>query len=64
MRRLAPTIDLVITTGAQFLLGGAILLAVSAVFEPRNAVTWSPVTVAGLLGLGVIGTGFAYVAWF
>ena len=64
MRRLAPTIDLVITTGAQFLLGGAILLAVSAVFEPWNAVTWSPVTVAGLLGLGVIGTGFAYVAWF
>ena len=64
MRRLAPTIDLLVTTGAQFLLGGAILLAVSAVFEPWAEISWSPATVAGLLVLGVIGTGFAYVAWF
>ena len=64
MRRLASTIDLLVTTGAQFLLGGAILLAVSAVFEPWGEISWSPATVAGLLVLGVIGTGFAYLAWF
>lgn len=64
MRWLAPTIDVAVTTGAQFLLGGAILLAVSVVFEPWESVSWSPALVAGLLGLGVIGTGFAYVAWF
>ena len=64
MRRLAPTIDLLVTTGAQFLLGGAILLAVSAVFEPWGEISWSPATLAGLLVLGVIGTGFAYLAWF
>lgn len=64
MRRLASTIDLVVTTGAQFLLGGVILLAVSAVFEPWGEMSWSPATLAGLLVLGIIGTGFAYMGWF
>jgi drug/metabolite transporter (DMT)-like permease len=64
MRRLAPTIDLLDTTSAQFLLGGAILLAVSALLEPWGLFTWSPAVMAGLLVLGVLGTGVAYVAWF
>jgi drug/metabolite transporter (DMT)-like permease len=64
MRRLAPSIDLLGTTGAQFLLGGTILLAVSALLEPWRAVSWSPTILAGLLVLGVLGTGLAYVAWF
>ncbi|MBF6606316.1 MAG: DMT family transporter [Chloroflexi bacterium] len=64
MRRLAPSVDLLVTTGVQFLLGGAILLAVSAVLEPWATVTWSPAILAGLLVLGVLGTGLAYVAWF
>ncbi len=64
MRKLAPAVDLLVTTSAQFLLGGAILLAISALFEPWGAVGWSPAMLAGLLVLGVLGTGLAYVAWF
>lgn len=63
MRRLAPTVDLLATTSAQFLLGGAILLAVSALFEPWG-LSWSLAMLPGLLVLGVLGTGFAYVTWF
>lgn len=64
MRRLAPAVDLVVATSAQFLLGGGMLLAVSAALEPWDAVGWSPGMLAGLLALGVLGTGVAYVAWF
>lgn len=64
MRRLAPTIDLIATTGAQFLLGGAILAGLSALLEPWGAVTWSSGSLIGLLVLGVLGTGVAYIAWF
>ena len=64
MRRLAPAVDLLATTSAQFLLGGALLLVTSALLEPWGAVSWSPAVLAGLIVLGVGGTGFAYVAWF
>jgi drug/metabolite transporter (DMT)-like permease len=64
MRRVAPTVDLLATTSAQFLLGGAILLAASVVFEPWGSVSWSPAMLLGLFVLGVLGTGLAYVAWF
>ena len=64
MRRVAPTVDLILATSAQFLLGGAVLLVISALFEPWAAVSWSPARLTGLLILGVLGTGFAYVAWF
>ena len=64
MRKLAPAVDLLLTTSAQFLLGGAVLLAASALLEPWSAMSWSPAILAGLLVLGVLGTGVAYVAWF
>lgn len=64
MRRLGSSIDLVMTTSVQFLLGGLMLLAVSAVVEPLAAVSWSSEAVVGLAILGVLGTGVAYVAWF
>lgn len=64
MRRSAPDVDLLQTTSAQFLLGGAMLLAVSGLLEPWNAASWSPAVLAGLLVLGVFGTGLAYVVWF
>ena len=64
MRRFGPGIDLLVTTSAQFLLGGAILVAVSALLEPWSALSWSPGTLFGLLVLGVLGTGVAYVVWF
>ena len=64
MRKLAPTIDVLLTTSAQFLVGGAILAGVSAVLEPWSALSWSPAMLIGLLVLGVLGTGLAYVAWF
>jgi drug/metabolite transporter (DMT)-like permease len=64
MRKVAPTVDLLLTTSAQFLIGGAILGAVSALLEPWSAVRWSPATLIGSLVLGALGTGLAYVAWF
>jgi drug/metabolite transporter (DMT)-like permease len=64
MRRLGPDADLPLITGAQFLLGGAILFAISAPTEPWSRLAWTPATVASLLVLGVLGTGVAYVAWF
>lgn len=64
MRRFGPGIDLLVTTSAQFLLGGAILVAVSALLEPWRALGWSPGMLFGLLVLGVLGTGVAYVVWF
>ena len=64
MRRVGPSIDLVVTTSAQFLLGGAILVAASALLEPWGALSWSWATIVGLLVLGVLGTGVAYVLWF
>lgn len=64
MRRLGPSVDLLITTSVQFLLGGAVLLAVSALVEPWAGLSWSAAAVVGLLVLGVLGTGVAYVVWF
>ncbi len=64
MRRLGPSVDLVVTTSGQFLLGGVMLLAISAALEPWTDLTWSPAAFAGLLILGVLGTGVAYVVWF
>ena len=64
MRRIGPSIDLVATTSAQFLLGGAMLVAASRLLEPWTAVSWSPAAIVGLLVLGVLGTGVAYVIWF
>jgi drug/metabolite transporter (DMT)-like permease len=37
MRRIAPTVDVLLTTSAQFLVGGTILVPVSALLEP-----WEP----------------------
>lgn len=64
MRRLGRSVDLLMTTSLQFLLGGAVLLAVSALLEPWSGLTWSWTEVAGLLVLGVLGTGVAYLVWF
>ena len=64
MRRLWSRVDLLATTGLQFLVGGVILIAASAILEPWSAITWSAAALRSLLVLGVLGTGLAYVAWF
>ena len=64
MRRLGSGIDLLATTSVQFLFGGLMLLGVSAFLEPWATISWSAAAVVGLLGLGVLGTGVAYIAWF
>ena len=64
MRRVGPSVDLVVTTSVQFMLGGAMLVAASALLEPWGALSWSWATIVGLLILGVLGTGIAYVLWF
>ena len=63
MRRLAGSVDLLVTTGVQFLLGGIILVAVSGLIEPWSQVRWTA-AIPGLLVLGVLGTGLAYLGWF
>lgn len=63
MRRLREEIDVLATTGAQFLLGAAILLIASAVVEPWSGVSWAA-AMPGLLVLGVLGTAVAYLGWF
>ena len=64
MRRVGPNVDLVVTTSAQFLIGGGMLVGASALLEPWGALSWSVGTIVGLLVLGVLGTGMAYVVWF
>lgn len=64
MRRLWSRVDLLATTGLQFLVGGVILIAASAILEAWSAITWSAAALRSLLVLGVLGTGLAYVAWF
>jgi len=64
MRRLGQRVDLETTTAVQFLLGGVLLVAASALVEPWDGLSWSSGLMAGLLVLGVLGTGLAYVAWF
>ena len=63
MHRLAGRVDLLVTTAVQFLLGGAMLVAVSGLVEPWSEVRWTAV-IPGLLVLGVLGTGLAYLGWF
>lgn len=64
MRRLGSGIDVPATTSAQFLLGGLMLVATSAVSEPWASLGWSAEAVVSLLVLGVLGTGVAYAVWF
>lgn len=63
MRRLAGSVDLLVTTGVQFLLGGMMLVAISGLVEPWSEVRWTA-AIPGLLVLGVLGTGLAYLGWF
>lgn len=64
MRRIGSGVDLLATTSAQFLAGGAMLVIASALFEPWAQVSWSSAALGSLLILGVVGTGLAYVGWF
>lgn len=64
MRRLGERVDLLVTTSVQFLLGGAVLLGVSALIEPWAGLAWSAGALIDLLVLGVLGTGVAYAVWF
>ena len=64
MRRLWSRVDLLATTGLQFVVGGVILVATSAILEPWSAVPGPRPLLPSLVVLGVLGTGLAYVAWF
>lgn len=64
MRRVGDSIDLPATVAAQFVLGGVILVALSAVTESWSGLQWPNATIASLAILGVLGTGVAYAAWF
>ena len=48
----------------QLLLGGVLLLALSAVLEPAGEVTWTPRFAGYLIFLAAVGTAFALIAWY
>lgn len=64
LKRLAGQVDLLMTTGWQFILGGVPLFLAAQVFEAPVQVAWSPAFVVVLLALGLLGTALAFALWF
>jgi drug/metabolite transporter (DMT)-like permease len=54
-------LDALVMNGWAMLIGGALLLAVSAVSEDWGATIWSPASVGSILYLAAFGTGFTFV---
>jgi probable blue pigment (indigoidine) exporter len=48
----------------HFLIGGALLAAITAVREPAPAIHWTPQFITALLFLSLVGTAAAFLAWF
>nr|NIQ97254.1 DMT family transporter [Desulfuromonadales bacterium]NIS43236.1 DMT family transporter [Desulfuromonadales bacterium] len=64
MKWLRPRSCLLALTGWQLSVGGLILLACSAIWEPNSAVRWSGSLVALLMVLAVFGTALATLLWY
>ncbi|HEX8012292.1 MAG TPA: DMT family transporter, partial [Casimicrobiaceae bacterium] len=64
MKAFSARVDPLVAMAAQ-LLFGAVPLAVAATWrEQPAAIVWSPLFVASLLGLALLGTALAYWLWF
>jgi len=61
IKRRAGNLDPLVVNGWAMLVGGALLLAVSAPTEDWGATTWSLASIGSILYLAVLGTGFTFV---
>ena len=63
VKRWRPSVSLLVFTAWQLAVGGALLLPVALVVEgPFD--TFTPTHLQGLIYLGTVGTGLAYLLWF
>ncbi len=63
VKRWRPSVSLLVFTAWQLTVGGALLLPIALVVEgPFD--TFTPTHLQGLIYLGTVGTGFAYLLWF
>ncbi|MEM9484089.1 MAG: EamA family transporter [Cyanobacteria bacterium P01_F01_bin.116] len=63
VKRWRPPVSLLVFTAWQLTVGGALLLPVALVVE-GPFVEFTPTHMQGLIYLGTVGTGFAYLLWF
>ncbi|NER78480.1 MAG: EamA family transporter [Leptolyngbya sp. SIO1D8] len=63
VKRWQPPVSLLVFTAWQLTVGGALLLPVALVVEGPFA-TLTKTNLQGLLYLGLVGTGLAYLLWF
>ena len=64
LARRAGHLDLIMVSGWHFVLGGAGLAAVAAIEEGAPAIAWTPRFLASLAFLALVGTAWAFLAWF
>lgn len=64
LKRLAGQVDLLMATGLQFVLGGAVLQLVALVAEQPIRIQWTPSFILTLMVLSLAGTALALVLWF
>lgn len=57
-------LDVVTVSAWHFVIGGAILAVVAAMFEGQPSIAWTPRFVAVLAFVSLVGTAAAFVAWF
>lgn len=62
-RRLQGT-NAVAVVAWNFIIGGAALAAVAAIFEGQPAIAWTPTFTILMAFLALVGTAAAFVAWF
>ena len=63
VKRWRPPVSLLVFTAWQLMVGGALLLPVALVVEGPFA-ELTPTNLQGLIYLGTVGTGLAYLLWF
>lgn len=64
LARRAGHLDLVMVSGWHFVLGGVGLAAAAAVVEGAPAIAWTPRFLVSLAFLALVGTAWAFLAWF
>ena len=63
-KRMGVNTGLLAVTAWQLVLGSLPLLSASALVEPNASIIWSRAFILDLLFLALVGTAFAYAAWF
>ncbi len=63
LKKIAASVDPLMTIGWQFLIGAVPLAIASAAMEDPTAIQWSPTFIAILLTLALFGSALVYVIW-